>query len=129
LGAAELVAVDGHDDVAVLRNVLLPLEADLVVSRLQACVVGRAPALYVDDQGALAGVDPETLGKLRVEGTAGDAEEAVVDLALVAKLSQRALDGVDRDRVPDSLAAAGGGPDLGVDSEHPALAVEQRPPG
>ena len=61
---SDLLAVDGDDDVAALRDVLLSLEVDLVLADLQPGVVGGAPVLDLDDERAVVTRQPELLGEL-----------------------------------------------------------------
>ena len=122
--ADDLVAVDRDDHVASRRGPQA-LELDLLVPRLDARVVGRAP---LDDLGhQRAGVDrkPEPIGELRIERLGGDADVGVLDAPVGAELVERALDQVDRDREADPLVASRGRVDLLVDADHAPVGVEQ----
>ncbi len=95
----------------------LALEADRLVARLQAGVVGGAAGDDLGDERAGLDVEVEALGELRVERLGGDAGVGVANLAVLAQLLDRALGEVDRDGEADALVAAGGGLDLLVDAD------------
>ena len=64
--SVDLLAVDGGDHVAAGVD-LAALEADLLVARLQAGVVGGRAGDDLGDQRAGVGVDAEPVGELRIE--------------------------------------------------------------
>ena len=67
--------------------------------------------------------------ELRIQGHRGDAEVRVARPALLAQLSDGALDDVDRHREADALAAARARLDLLVDADHAPVGADERPAG
>src|SRR5215208_5353699 len=83
--AHQRLAVDGDDHVAARVDVE-PLEADLLVRRLDPGIIGGTAGGHLRHQRAGVGVDPELVGELWVQRLRGDADECVLGLAVLAQL-------------------------------------------
>ena len=104
------LAVDLDDQVAAGAD-RLAVDRDLGVAGLDPGLVGGAVGDHRLHQGAAVDVEVEHVGDLGRQVGAADAEEGVLDLAVVDQLLGDLLGGVDRDREADADVAARWPPD------------------
>ena len=102
------LAVDGDDQVAADTQ-RLAVDRDLGVAGLDPGLVGRAVGDDRLHQGAALDVEVEHVGDLGGQVGAADAEEGVLDLAVVDQLLGDLAGGVDRHREADADVALAAG--------------------
>ena len=127
---ADLLAVDLCDHVAAEPEAGA-FDRRRGVAALDARLVGRAALDDFVDEHAFFDRQLQRLGQVGGDAAAADPEVGVLDFAVLLDLLHDFARGVDRHREADAdvAAAAAAGLDLGVDPDHAARAVDQRPAG
>ena len=90
---------------------------------------GGAIGLDLGDQGALLVLQAEAFGNLGGDRLDAHTEPAARDFPVVAQIFDDVLGVIRRDGEADAHAAAGGGEDGGVDTDHLTFLVEGRATG